>query len=221
MNLPNKLSCLRALLIPFVLLFAYAANYLAQRSWRIFAVIFMILSAAIFIFASYTDYLDGHIARKYNIVSNFGKFIDPLADKLLVLSALVMFVEFGYISALIPIITLFRELLVTGIRLVALESGGKVVAANMWGKLKTVSQILVIVLCFVYAIIVFTQTTPEVMIALHYGAVNTAALETSHSYYLLHQLHLGLNFAAWISVVIALFSGFTYWLSNRELLKSA
>lgn len=220
MNLPNKLSCLRVLLIPFILGFAYAADYVAYKGLWFLATVFMLLAAIIFAAASYTDYLDGHLARKYNIVSNFGKFVDPLADKLLVLSTLMMFVEFGYISAWIPIVTLFRELVVTGIRLVALEAGGKVVAANLWGKLKTVTQMAVIVFCFLYAIIVFTQAPVGVITALHKGVISTV-LEADHTYYLLNNVHIALNFVAWISVAIALFSGFTYWLSNRKILKSA
>ena len=94
----------------------------------------------IFIIASITDKLDGYIARSRNQVTTFGKFLDPLADKILVLSALVMLVEFGKIPAWIPVIVLAREFIVSGYRLIAVEKGGKVIAASIWGKLKTVTQ---------------------------------------------------------------------------------
>ena len=103
----------------------------------------------IFILASITDKLDGTIARKYNLVTNFGKFLDPLADKILVLTALVILVQFDKLPAWVPAIVLAREFLVSGYRLVALEKGGQVVAASFWGKLKTATQMFAIVLAFV------------------------------------------------------------------------
>lgn len=104
---------------------------------------------AIFAVASYTDHLDGKIARKHNLVTTFGKFADPLADKILVLSAMLMLVEMSKIPAWIPIIVLTREFVVSGYRLISVEKGGKVIAANIWGKIKTVTQMIAIILTFI------------------------------------------------------------------------
>ena len=102
----------------------------------------------VFILASLTDKLDGYIARSRNQVTAFGKFLDPLADKILVLAAMLMLVEMGKLPAWIPIIVLAREFLVSGYRLVAVEKGGEVIAASKWGKLKTVTQMIAIILAF-------------------------------------------------------------------------
>ena len=106
----------------------------------------MLVIDAIFIIASITDKLDGHIARSRNQITTFGKFLDPLADKILVLTAMVLLVELGKIPAWIPVIVLAREFLVSGYRLIAVEKGGQVIAASIWGKLKTVTQMLAIIL---------------------------------------------------------------------------
>ncbi len=103
------------------------------------------VGVVIFCVASFTDYLDGHIARKYNLVTNFGKFMDPLADKLLVSSALICMIELGFLPAWIVIIIISREFIITGFRLIAAE-GGLVIAASWWGKIKTVTQMLMIIL---------------------------------------------------------------------------
>ncbi len=103
----------------------------------------------IFVIASLTDKLDGYLARKNNEVTTFGKFLDPLADKILVLAAMIMLVEMNKLPAWIPIIVLAREFIVSGYRLVAVEKGGKVIAASNWGKLKTVTQMIAIILAFV------------------------------------------------------------------------
>ena len=103
----------------------------------------------IFILASITDKLDGYIARSRNQITTFGKFLDPIADKILVLAAMIMLVESNRLPAWIPIIVLFREFIVSGYRLVAVEKGGKVIAASIWGKLKTVTQMLALVLAII------------------------------------------------------------------------
>lgn len=103
----------------------------------------------IFIIASITDKLDGTIARSRNLVTNFGKFLDPIADKILVLAAMLILVEKQMIPAWIPIIVLTREFVVSAYRLIAVEQGGKVIAASNWGKLKTVTQMIAIILCFI------------------------------------------------------------------------
>ena len=109
----------------------------------------MIIMEAIFIIASITDKLDGYIARSRNQVTTFGKFLDPLADKILVLAAMIILVEMGKLPAWIPIIVLAREFIVSGFRLIAVEKGGLVIAASVWGKLKTVTQMIALIFAFV------------------------------------------------------------------------
>lgn len=136
MNLPNKLTIVRVLLIPFFVFFMMT-DYLGEMSkW---------IALLIFVAASLTDLLDGKIARKYNLVTNFGKFMDPLADKLLVCSALICFVELGVLPSWIVIIIISREFIISGFRLIAADNG-LVIAAGYWGKLKTVFQMIMIIL---------------------------------------------------------------------------
>ncbi len=135
MNLPNKLTLFRVILIPF---FVLALLINPDNS------ICRYIADLIFIVASLTDMLDGKIARKYNLVTNFGKFMDPLADKLLVCSAMICLISTGQLYAWIVIIIVAREFIISGFRLIAAENG-LVIAANMWGKFKTVSQMLMII----------------------------------------------------------------------------
>ena len=137
MNLPNKLTIFRVILIT-VFIIALMSGIIPEPVNRYVGVV-------IFCVASFTDYLDGHIARKYNLVTNFGKFMDPLADKLLVSSALICMIELGFLPAWIVIIIISREFIITGFRLIAAE-GGLVIAASWWGKIKTVTQMLMIIL---------------------------------------------------------------------------
>lgn len=157
MNLPNKLTVLRVILIPF-----FVASLLAfggtNPTLRYVAV-------AIFIVASLTDLLDGKIARKYNLVTNFGKFMDPLADKLLVCSALVCFVELGQLPAWMVIIIISREFIISGFRLVASDNG-VVIAASYWGKFKTTSQMIMVVLLILNIEALHLLTTAFIWIAL-------------------------------------------------------
>ena len=136
MNLANKLTIFRMILVPFFVIVGYLGTTGVLPGEMLGIPTYLWIMNIIFIIASITDKLDGYIARSKNMVTTFGKFLDPLADKILVLSALVMLVEFGKIPAWIPIIVLAREFLVSGYRLVAVEKGGKVVAASVWGKLK-------------------------------------------------------------------------------------
>lgn len=134
MNLPNKLTMLRVILIPFFVFFLLYpevpyGNYIA---------------VGIFIVASLTDLADGKIARKYNLVTNFGKFMDPLADKLLVCSAMICLIETGQLAAWIVIVIISREFIISGFRLVASDNG-VVIAASYWGKFKTTFQMLMII----------------------------------------------------------------------------
>lgn len=135
MNLPNKLTVFRVILIPFFVLFLLL-ELTAYDKW---------IALAIFIIASLTDFLDGHIARKYHLVTNFGKFMDPLADKLLVCSALICLIELNRIPAWVVIVIIAREFIISGFRLVASDNG-VVIAASYWGKFKTTFQIVMICL---------------------------------------------------------------------------
>ena len=135
MNLPNKLTVLRVLMIPFFVVFMLVDIVPGMDKW---------IALIIFAVASLTDLLDGKIARKYNLVTNFGKFMDPLADKLLVNSAMICLVEMGRLPAWIVIIIISREFIISGFRLVASDSG-IVIAASYWGKFKTVFQMVMII----------------------------------------------------------------------------
>ncbi len=137
MNLPNKLTIIRVCLIPFfvaALLFDHGNNYTMR-----------IVANVLFIVASLTDLFDGKIARKYNLVTNFGKFMDPLADKLLVCSALICLIELGQLPAWVVIIIISREFIISGFRLVAADNG-VVIAASYWGKFKTTFQMAAVIL---------------------------------------------------------------------------
>ena len=135
MNLPNKLTIFRVILIPFFVFFMLAPYFPDNGKY---------IAVAIFIIASLTDMLDGKIARKYNLVTNFGKFMDPLADKLLVCSAMICLVATGQLASWIVIIILSREFIISGFRLIAADNG-IVIAASYWGKFKTVFQMLMII----------------------------------------------------------------------------
>jgi CDP-diacylglycerol--glycerol-3-phosphate 3-phosphatidyltransferase len=186
MNLPNKLTIFRVILVPIFVVVGYLSipgSLLGIESK------FWIMNL-IFIIASITDQLDGHIARKTNQVTTFGKFLDPLADKILVLSALVMLVEFGKIPAWIPAIVLTREFLVSGYRLLAVEKGGKVIAASM----------IAIILTFAnpYNFGAFVNTSMST------GATVVNALAT---------------ILILVSVVATIFSGWDYLRGGKDLFK--
>ncbi len=140
MNLPNKLTVLRVIMIPF---FVAALLWDGGESQTM-----RYAAALIFIVASLTDLLDGKIARKYNLVTNFGKFMDPLADKLLVCSALICLIELGQIPAWMVIIIISREFIISGFRLVASDNG-VVIAASYWGKFKTTFQMIAVILLII------------------------------------------------------------------------
>ncbi len=136
MNLANKLTMLRIVLVPFFAFFMLADGFIPHS---------YLWAAILFAVASITDTLDGKIARKYNMITDFGKFLDPLADKMLVVTALICFVQLGWCSAWVTAIIVAREFMVSGIRLVAAGSEKKIViAANIWGKLKTASTMVAI-----------------------------------------------------------------------------
>ena len=135
MNLPNKLTILRVILIPFFVFFMLAPFFEDYGNY---------IAVAIFIIASFTDFLDGYLARRDNLVTNFGKFMDPLADKLLVCTALICLVETDQLPAWVVIIIIAREFIISGFRLIASDNG-IVIAASYWGKFKTVSQMLMVI----------------------------------------------------------------------------
>lgn len=135
MNIPNKLTVLRVLMIPFFVVFMLYDIVPTMDKW---------IALILFCIASFTDFLDGYIARKYNLVTNFGKFMDPLADKLLVVSAMICLITWGKLEAWIVIIIVSREFIISGFRLVASDNG-IVIAASMWGKFKTVSHMAMII----------------------------------------------------------------------------
>ncbi|MGT2934981.1 CDP-diacylglycerol--glycerol-3-phosphate 3-phosphatidyltransferase [Streptococcus castoreus] len=155
-NIPNLLTLIRILIIPF---FLFVSSFSNAIGWHVFA-------AIIFAVASLTDYLDGYLARKWHVVTNFGKFADPLADKMLVMSAFIVLVGLDLAPSWVSAVIICRELAVTGLRLLLVETGGEVLAAAMLGKIKTVTQMLSIIflLChwtflgtvFLYVALFFT-----------------------------------------------------------------
>lgn len=189
MNLPNKLTVLRILLVPFfvaAMLIDFPLNNL--------------VALALFGAASLTDMFDGKIARKRGLITDFGKFADPLADKILVISALLCFVQLGLCDCVAVIIVLFREFVVTSIRLIA-AAKGKVIAANMWGKVKTVTQIVAIVCVLVM------QTVLDLG---GLGVQLPAALPQIFTV-------IG-EVLIWISTFFAVISGVVYVAQNRQFI---
>ncbi|NLC87182.1 MAG: CDP-diacylglycerol--glycerol-3-phosphate 3-phosphatidyltransferase [Clostridiaceae bacterium] len=145
MNLANKLTIFRIILVPIMIIvtfFDFPGEFLGipTIAW---------ILEAIFVIASITDKLDGYVARSRNQITTFGKFLDPIADKVLVITTLIILVEIGKVPAWIPTIIVFREFIVSGYRLIAVEKGGKVIAANIWGKLKTVTQMVAIIIAII------------------------------------------------------------------------
>ena len=183
MNLPNKLSILRICMIPFFVVFA-----LMEAQWA------QIVALILFCAASLTDMLDGKIARKYNLVTNFGKFIDPIADKLLVMSALVVLTGQGRMPSWVCIIMLAREFAISGLRLVAADAG-RVIAAGPLGKLKTVTQMASVIL-----LLLLTPVTGDGLL----GPTGVIIAQV----------------AMYLAVAMTLWSGVDYLIKNRDVLKN-
>ncbi len=187
MNLPNKLTVIRMIMTPFfliALLLDFDLHYL--------------VALVIFSVASFTDFLDGNIARKQGIVTSFGKFLDPIADKMLTTSAFLGFIvlQIGWGSVWIAFIVLFREFLVSSVRMVAVSSGGKVIAANIWGKLKTVSQMVAII---------FAMAARQFEAWFDLPVVNSV-------------LDVLVSVLLWISAVLCVISGAIYLIDNKEFI---
>lgn len=143
MNLPNKLTLARIFLVPVFMVFAALGRYGTPQA----STLMCLLAGIVFAVASFTDYLDGHLARKNNLVTDFGKFADPLADKMLTTAAFLYMIVDGVCHPVVLAIVLFREFAVAGVRMVS-ASSGKVIAANEWGKIKTVVQMVTIILYY-------------------------------------------------------------------------
>lgn len=196
MNLPNKLTVLRLILVPFYVFFLLMPVIPHHYLWALL----------IFAVAAYTDHLDGKIARKYNMITDFGKFADPLADKIMIFAALACFIQLGLTGAVVLIITAAREFTVTSIRLVA-SGSGKVVAANIWGKLKTVSQMVAVLVVMLLQYLLELHT----MGALSLGDAGTVSFWFGVTGEIL----------LWISVVLTLISGVVYVCQNFDFIRNA
>lgn len=196
MNLPNKLTIFRMILVPIMVIIPF----LGIKTEVLGIPLTYIIIDLIFIIASITDKLDGYLARKNNQITTFGKFLDPLADKILVLAAMIMLVEMAKLPAWIPIIVLAREFIVSGYRLVSVEKGGKVIAASKWGKLKTVTQMFAIILAF---------------LDLHaFGDCFTGTLQGGD-----FVLNFIVTIMMIIQVIATIFSGVDYLKGAKELIK--
>lgn len=194
MNLPNKLTMFRLILVPF-----FVAVLLAPALPHHY-----LIAAILFAVASYTDHLDGMLARKNNQITDFGKFMDPLADKVLVISALVCFVELHLANVWMVLLIIAREFMVTSIRLVAADKG-QVIAANNWGKAKTVSQIIAIL------VVLFLQYWLELAVA---GVALPVTVNEPLASLLGQLLIL-------IATALAVISGLIYLKQNWQIVKTA
>ena len=195
MNLPNKLTLCRIILVPVFMIFVSLTEFGTET----FNATWYLVAGIVFAAASFTDYLDGHLARKWHMVTDFGKFADPLADKLLTTVALIYMMRDGVCSPVVLCIILAREFAVSGLRMVAAGAkDGKVIAANMWGKVKTVLQMLTIIFYFFG-------------ISLTYG--NTV----------LGNLNVGLvsYWLCWLVAAATAISGIKYLWDNRSFINTA
>ena len=198
MNLPNKLTLTRIILVPVFMIFVSLTNLDAVANGT-FQPLYYLLAGIVFAAASFTDFLDGHLARKWNMVTDFGKFADPLADKLLTTVAFIYMLRDGVCSPVVLCIILAREFAVSGLRMVAAGAkDGKVIAANMWGKVKTVLQMLTIIFYYFG-------------IALTWGnSVMIGADCVFLSYWL-----------CWLVAIVTAVSGIKYLWDNRSFINTA
>ena len=195
MNLPNKLTLTRILLVPVFMVFVSLTQFGAED----FHAGYYLIAGIVFAAASFTDFLDGHLARKWNMVTDFGKFADPLADKLLTTVAFLYMLRDGVCSPVVLCIILAREFAVSGLRMVAAGAkDGKVIAANMWGKVKTVLQMLSIIFYFFGA-------------SLTYGHTLVGSLDIWMVSYVL----------CWLVAAVTAISGIKYLWDNRSFINTA
>ena len=214
MNKANKLTILRIILVP-IIVFVHYYQSITGFNWTFLNIhITNWIIILIFSIASYTDHLDGKIARKENMITDFGKFADPLADKILVLTAMLLLVENRKLPAWIPVIVLFREFAVSGYRLIAVQKDGKVIAANIWGKIKTVTQMFGIILMYLskfsYFQFIFRVSNINAMYQ------NSASIYMTTGEYIINILA---SIFITISVIATLISGWSYLKNGKELLK--
>ena len=198
MNLPNKLTLTRILLVPVFMIFVSLTS-LSGITDGTFRPVYYLAAGVIFAVASFTDFLDGHLARKWNMVTDFGKFADPLADKLLTTVAFIYMMRDGVCSPVVLCIILAREFAVSGLRMVAASAkDGKVIAANMWGKVKTVLQMLSIIFYF-FGMAIAANVSWEGMLAV----VGISGL------------------LCWLVAIVTAISGIKYLWDNRSFINTA
>ena len=193
MNLPNKLTMMRVVLVPVFMIFAAVSHYGTAD----FHAAYMLIAGVIFAIASITDFLDGYLARKNHLVTDFGKFMDPLADKCLTTAAFIYMVTDHVCSPVVLAVILFREFAVAGVRMLAAETG-TVIAANMWGKVKTVLQMLSIIFYFFGTALSYRGTVESVSIVV----VISIAL-------------------CWLVAAVTAISGIKYLWDNRSFINTA
>lgn len=195
LNTPNKLTIFRILLVPVMVIVSFIQFpgdlWGIKTQWIILDVLFII--------GSLTDHWDGHLARKNNQITTFGKFLDPIADKILVISSFLLLVEQGKIPAWIPIIVILREFVVSGYRLVVVQGDGKVIAANIWGKIKTTTQMIAVIMCF--------------LDINRFGAIFNTQLDV-----LPFVWNLLTTILMIVSTVATIFSGYTYLKGSKDIL---
>ena len=195
MNLPNKLTLTRILLVPVFMIFVSLGQYITPS----YNPRYYLIAGVVFAVASFTDFLDGHLARKWNMVTDFGKFADPLADKLLTTVAFIYMMRDGVCSPVVLCIILAREFAVSGLRMVAAGAkDGRVIAANMWGKVKTVLQMLSIIFYFFGTALSYRGTVESVSIVV----VISIAL-------------------CWLVAAVTAISGIKYLWDNRSFINTA
>lgn len=197
MNLPNKITMVRIFMIPFILLFMLPVSFVSETSaWNLFIKEFgMLIATILFFIASLTDTIDGQLARKQGIVTNMGKFLDPIADKLLVTSVLIALVQLNKISAIVAIVIICREFIVTGIRLLAADKNVVISASNL-GKVKTVFQIIAIIIVML-----------EIQLSISFtnSPFSPAIFTVS-------------QVMVWVAVLLTIISGIDYMRKNKSFL---
>ena len=203
MNLPNKLTLTRILLVPVFMIFASLTG-LSGIADGSFQPMYYLIAGIVFAAASFTDFLDGHLARKWNMVTDFGKFADPLADKLLTTVAFIYMMRDGVCSPVVLCIILAREFAVSGLRMVAAGAkDGKVIAANMWGKVKTVLQMLSII-CYFFGMSI--------------ASMSATGAEQGVRQILVISISMVL---CWLVAAVTAISGIKYLWDNRNFINTA